>query len=526
MGNINRYDQGTKDLIVLEYKNGKSIAQLYRTYGISEPTITKWLRTAGVEIRKTNGGELNLNKELVNESYHKDGLSTYQIAEKLGCSDETIRRLVENKRDGHQPHSEKTKQKIRERSQALWQNPSYRELVTTSTSTIDYKRRLSEAGRAHTAELIARTRSPEMRAVFSRLAKSYWLDQAYRDKVTSHTARRCELSAIAFKSAMADPDKRLQWLDKLRKASAGNLKKRGWVSSAQRQLYFILRASGIEHHEEGSDTSVGPFYVVDCVIPMQQGMARPLIVEVQGEYWHSLPHVQTKDRQKHTYVRRHTDFDLLYLDDLNVRSMDEVVSTLAKYGLTAKTETCSVNDLIIKEIGETDADEFYSVFHYSGRARKGSHSYGAFLGNEMIAAISYSGVIRQESAIRLKLEPTQVSEVSRIARRTNLSCRNLISFLLSKTRKLLSPSVRCLISFSDHTFGHTGAVYKAAGFVNDGEIEADYCYISMYGRYHKKTIWDRSKQFKMGEMEYAEKHGLVKLYGAPKTRWIYRIATS
>jgi len=100
-------------------------------------------------------------------------------------------------------------------------------------------------------------------------------------------------------------------------------------------------------------------------------------------------------------------------------------------------------------------------------------------------------------------------------------CKNLSSYLISKSMKLLSKGVKCIISFSDSTYGHTGSVYAASGFKNDGRIDVDYYYASMLGRYHKKTIWDRSKRMKMSETDYANKHCIIKVPTAPKTRWVY-----
>lgn len=522
MGSVNYHDADLRHLIITEYRSGRTMNDLSRTHGVSDTTIRKWLRAAGITTRKANGRELKLDADEINRLYDS-GLSSYQIAAQLGCYATSVHRLVLRPRGAHQPHREETKHKLALKSLALWRDPAYRALVGLATGTPEYRAQLAEAGRMHSAEFIARSQSAEARAATSRRVKEYWLREGYREKIAAHTARRSELSAAAFRLAMADPVKRQLWRDKLRIAAAGTQSRSGWVSSAQRQLYYILRASGIEHHEEGGDTAVGPFYVVDCIIPVQQDMAKPLIIEVQGEYWHSLPHVRVKDKQKHSYVRKHTNYDLLYLSDLNVRSMMEVTQTLEKYGLTARVDRCSVAGLTIEEIGENDADEFYAVFHYSGRARKGSRSYGAFWNGDMVAAISYSHPIRLETATRLGYPAGQVLEIARLARRTNLECKNLISYLISQTRKLLPVEVTCLVSFSDHTFQHTGGVYKAAGFVNDGQVEADYCYISMYGRYHKKTIWDRSKKFGMGEIEYAQQHGLVRLLGEPKTRWIYRL---
>lgn len=95
------------------------------------------------------------------------------------------------------------------------------------------------------------------------------------------------------------------WITKLR---SNNHKFVGFISSTQKQLYFILSQSGINFYEEGERTKVGPFYVVDCIIPKQQ-MKKDLIIEVRGEYWHSLSNVAVKDRQKNTYIKNNTNME-------------------------------------------------------------------------------------------------------------------------------------------------------------------------------------------------------------------------
>lgn len=512
-----------KKQIIELYATDISIAEIHRQTKVSEPTITKILKTAGIEIRRKNYQRLDINIESVNELYNS-GKSTYEISKLLECSDETIRKMIINQRpeSDRNKRSDSSKLKIGIASKKNWQNKEYIDKVATATKTDDYIKRLKESGKKnYESSLGAWMRTAESKLIISKAIKEKWNDENYLQKQKIWFGVRAKLMSEAAYLSLQDPRKRKKWIDKIRINSTNNIESRGWVSTSQKQLYYILSISGIEYYEEGSDTRIGPFYVVDCVIPQQQNMSKPLIIEVQGEYWHSLQHTIIKDKQKATYIRNHTNFDLLALDDLNLASLSDIESKLINYGISIKKDICTTKELEIKQINESEASLFYSIFHYSGSIRKGAITYGAFLGDELVAAISYCYPIRTETATKLGYQLHEVLEISRLSRRTNILCDNLASYLIAKTRKLTPKDIKCIVSFSDSAYGHNGTVYKAAGFVNSGITSNDYHYISMTGKYHKKTIWDRAKKMRISEDDYAKKHNLLKITTSPKTRWIW-----
>jgi len=513
-----------RDQVINLYKDGLSITKISKFLGISQPTVSKIIKSAGIEIRKDNYSKLDIDEENVNSLY-QEGLSTYKIAERLGCSDETIRKLIDNVRTESQRNikTAETKEKLRDASKRNWQDPEYVKKVENQTKTAEYKLKLSNAAKSNYEKTLGNWVNNNRDAI-SLMVKDLWKKEEYREKVLAAIYPRMSDLVEASKRSLQDPNKRAAWIEKIRKNNAERRTNEGFVSSAQKQLYYLLKHSGIEFYEEGASTKIGPFYVVDCVIPVQQSMQKPLIIEVQGEYWHSLPHVVIKDRQKESYIYRHTDYNLIQLKELHLKSFDEVKHQLSAFGLTLNETKCSVHDLSIKIINEADASLFYSTFHYSCTIRKGAQVFGAYYNDELVAAISYCHPIRQQVASRLGIVDKDILEISRMARKTNLVCKNLLSYLISYSRKQLPENIKCIISYSDSTYNHSGSVYKASGFTFDGIVEPDYHYISLNGRYHKKTIWDNSKRMKMTEREYAEKHNLLKVYGKSKSRWIYRIS--
>jgi len=454
-------------------------------------------------------------------SLYESGLSTYQIAKKLGCSDETIRKRIKNVRCLTDRNKGRDYKKISESCKKKWEDPCYRNKVLEATNTVEYKLKLSVAAKINYSKGCGKwIKTEDASKIISENTKNLWKTNDYRNKQSIHFSSRTTKATESMSLKLKSNEKfRQNWISKL---MGNNHKSTGFISSTQRQLYYILSQADIQFHEEGERTKVGPFYIVDCIIPKQQDMKKDLVIEVQGEYWHSLGKVIVKDRQKSTYIKNHTDYDLLYLEELDLSSWSEVSAKLLSFGLTLKFHTFTVNDLELRKITEKDAQDFYGIFHYTNTIRKGAITFGVYFDNILVAAISYTYPIRTQVASDLDVNLKNVMEISRMARATNIICDNLMSWLIGKTRKLLSNDVRIIVSYSDTSFGHTGIVYKACGFINDKEIDPDYHYISMNGKYHKKTIWDKSKRFKMSENEYADKHNLVKVWGEKKYRWIFR----
>ena len=513
--------------IVELYQTGLSISKLSRRSGRSPYLIAKILRLADIEIRKDNGRKLPLDIVEIRELY-RSGLSTYEIAKSKNCSDETIRRLLNKANTELRTIKERNKRsaqsisKIGIACKKKWQDANYIANVAAGTSTVEYKQALAVAARKH-KQRARWAQSDVGRAAISQRTTELWKNTDYYQKQSVYFQERGARIANAFKKFISNPTNKAAWKQKISKKSIANREKQPRISSKQHQLYYILRQSNIQYYEEGQQTRVGPFYVVDCIVPKQQSMKRDLVVEVQGEYWHSLANVIVRDRQKETYISKHTDYDLLHLEELDLSSWDEIVWRFSAYGLELKTLSCIINDLHIEKIDERIAKMFYSIFHYSSTIRKGATTFAAMLGNQIVAAISYTYPIRTETATKQGLHLRDIFEISRLARITNIICPNLLSWFISSTIRLLPKNIKVIVSFSDSTYGHTGGVYKAANFTLDGIVAPDYWYSSINGKYHKKTIWDNALKFRMTESEYAVKHNLIRQYGAEKTRWIRKL---
>lgn len=506
------------DKIIELYQSGLSISAISAAGHGSKPTITKILRKAGVSIRK-GVPRLDLPADEINHKYHVEHLSTYELARIYDCSDETIRKLISNKRstaENNKQRGQVVYDQIAASCTDKWKEDAYRKKVKNSTSTPEYKQALAAAARKNN-HLGKFATSKEGRKAASSRAKKLWQDEHYREKQAKHNWRLEKATKASVDLLKNNAEAREKWINKLRGISTERRIHQPKVSMQQMQLYYILSRCGIKFFAEGPDTKISDFYIVDCVIPKQGLMDRDYIIEVQGEYWHALNKTQVKDGQKRPYITNNTNYGLLYLDELDFKSYEAIKSKLGSIGLIFNRKSCSVNDLIVKPVKEETARMFFETFHYLSSARKGATSFGAYLGDDLVACISYTRPIRQQISVKYK---NDVLELTRLAIAVDIHCENLASWFIAKTIRQVDATT--IISYSDTTVGHTGTVYKASNFRFDGEVAPDYFYVSPVGaKYHKKTIWDRSKKFKMSETTYAELHDLTKVETEAKHRWIF-----
>lgn len=504
--------------IIALYNSGLSIAAICKAGHGSKPTITKILRAAGVSIRK-GVPKLALPVEEINRKYREDKLSTYELAALYKCSDETIRKIIKDKRttvENNNLRGDETLKKISESCAKKWTEDEYRHKVKEGTSTKEYKAALSKSAKEHN-NLGRFAKTPKGRESASKRATELWKSDDYRSKQAKHNWRLAGATRASVNKLQNDEHARAEWLSKLRNISANRRLTQPKVSMQQKQLYYVLSRIGIRFFAEGPDTMISDFYIVDCIVPKQGGMDKDYIIEVQGEYWHSLDKAKIKDQQKQTYITNNTKYGLLELTELDFKSYASLQAKLAAIGVVFDRKKCIVDQLIINKIDEDQAKMFYETFHYLATVRKGAITYGAFLGDDLVACISYTRPIRKQIS---KKYNDDVFEISRLAIAVDIQCENLASWFISKTMRMVDAST--IISYSDTSAGHTGTVYKASNFKMDGIVAPDYHYVSPSGaRYHKKTVWDRSKRFKMTEVAYAELHGLRKITTGHKHRWVF-----
>jgi len=401
--------------------------------------------------------------------------------------------------------------KIKEKSKERWQNEGYKNKIIKSIE--ENKPNLSKlmktkwANQEYRSEMMELYSTNEWKEERSKIATDAWKNQDYRDRVIENgkkTRSTKEYKEKAAKIRVNQPK----------------------VSSIQTILYSILDDLKIVYYREYPDkpadfeVTIGP-YNFDCVIPLND---RKLLIECQGDYWHGLDKGISNDKAKATYIERyHPDCEIKYLWEHEFACKDKIIE-LVKYwvGIT-KLELVEFNfgQLQIKECPASDYKLLLSKYHYLANAGRGgmSHgSFGAYLGDELIAVCVFSPLIRQN----IPHDYNSTRELSRLCIHPRYQKKNFASWFVSRCIKMLDSKYKTIISYCDTTFNHDGATYKACNFKLDSKSAPDYWYVSEdKWVMHKKTLYNHASKMGMTELEYATKNKYKKIYGKEKLKFIF-----
>lgn len=268
---------------------------------------------------------------------------------------------------------------------------------------------------------------------------------------------------------------------------------------------------------------VGP-YLFDFYLPNNN-----VLIEVQGEYWHSLPNALANDYAKESYIKNNTIHKLRYISELETLSIGAIERILR--GLTTSQTQIEINfsDISIATIDHQTTIDLLKSYHYLPNLRNNTkYTHGIYHNKLLIGALVY-GKPNYRNVGGDLCKPSDIIELIRLVIRDDYHVKNLISNVLSKSLKLLKSQSHesIVIAFADPTFGHSGGVYKASNWIESGETSASYYYIDGNNAvYHKKTIWNQAKRQKSNELDYAVMHGLRKVFSKPKKRFIYKLRKS
>jgi very-short-patch-repair endonuclease len=206
--------------------------------------------------------------------------------------------------------SEETKEKLRaawERGREArvaqmrerWADPSYRARHKDVMSSDDVRAKLSASAKARCEKPEERDRlaaiatefmtKPESRALYSERSKGMWADPVKRDEFV--TARKQEWSGNAERRQRLSEQMKEQWRD----ISLSDKRLKGWLervtrpSKLERMVHVILDALSIAYV---SQKQIGKVFV-DIFVPSAN-----LIIECDGEYWHSRPGRKESDARR------------------------------------------------------------------------------------------------------------------------------------------------------------------------------------------------------------------------------------
>lgn len=367
--------------------------------------------------------------------------------------------------------------------------------------------------------------NPDGKKAISEKMTAYWADpekrkeQARRSSASWDSIRgdpkRSEERAKIHREARCRPDV----ANRLR-----NAQREG--SSIERVLWGILGGLGLE---EGRDWEkhfpVGP-YQFDVLLKREG--KRGLLIECNGSYWHSLGRVQRIDDSKRTYVGNYfaDKYEIRTLWEHEFLAVNRVADTVRRWGGLEETRPFEFSQASVGEIQTGDARNFLGRYHYLGGIGRGGVCAGASIEEELIAVAVFSHLARQNIAGRLGEDFNTTRELSRFAIKPDRHAENFGSWFLSRAVKLeweKEPEARLLVSYADETYGHSGGLYRAAGWQEDGDVAPDYWYMDEGGFVTgKQALYRHASRMKMAEAEFAEANGLAKVFGRRKLRFILR----
>lgn len=480
--------------VIEAYKKVGSIYSVAKQLSIGKSTVHRILKEHNITKPDISQGEPDHNDLC---KYYLDGNSALNTATKFGTSPSQVYRILAKQGIPARSISEAmqsarpTTYQVKPRSSAISRELLMQYYISDgmtlgeissktgiNASTLNYHRRKYGLSRPEKDKFKIR----------SRISRSLWADEKFKNDMSL---------------AIANSPK---------------------VSSLQTILYSILDDLDIKYYREYDDTDddvqcrIGP-YSFDCVIPR---LNKPwLLIECQGEYWHSLPRTIVKDEAKASYIAmNHSDrYEVKYLWEYEFSHKDYVSSIVRQWLDIDQPEPIDFdfNDI---EIGDAKRDEYKLLlgkYHYLPNAGRGGLAYGAYLGGKLIAVCVFSPMVRQNIA-----DNKNTRELSRLCIHPRYHKKNFASWFISRCIKRLPSEYENIITYSDSTYGHSGTVYLSANFKHVATLRPDYWYGSPSGWImHKRTLYGRAKAMRMTETEYAIKHGYRKVYGKEKQKFLF-----
>lgn len=390
----------------------------------------------------------------------------------------------------------KTKQ-----SQELWEDRNYRR-KQISGYTSDIRNRISEFSKQYWRDnydkmvsIIKRNLTrPEVLAKLSEASKKVWLDEIYQLKQSIKSKKLWENE---------------EYRERGERILAEIRTRMPFISKPQKKLYDLLHKMGVEFVVEGSDTQFGPF-IFDCLVPNLN-----LLIEMQGDYWHSFAKNMANDKRKFEYINEYfPEFKIMYIWEHELEDGSAIGRLESIFGSDKKPVDFDFRDVTVRLLSFDECKRFMDSYHYIGGCR-GGVAVGGFLGEKLIGAVMFTSPIRQGVASGLGVSGDSLLELSRFCIHPSFHKKNFASWLLSKSFRFIDVDV--VVSYCDCTVGHVGTIYKASGFNLHHVVKPDYWYVTPDNWVlHKRTVYGRAKRDGLRERDFAEKFGYLKKFGGPK----------
>jgi hypothetical protein len=303
----------------------------------------------------------------------------------------------------------------------------------------------------------------------------------------------------------------------------GRQRMSGRLSKLQATFYRILEENQITFFPESDDRCRFGHYLFDCRILHN---AQDILVEVQGDYIHSLPKNKSKDAAKATYMERYfPNQKIRYIWEHEFGAQNRVKQVVNSWLGIDKVEQADFDfkDVSVRAINDDQASMFLSAFHYLGKIN-GRFKLGAFLEGKLIAVCIFSAPTRNETATRLNCTNKTCVELRRFVIHDRYHKKNFGSFFLTRAEKSLPSSISMIVSFADPGVGHEGILYKASNYILDGKTQDSYYYVDKDGYVKlKKTLYNNARSLHISEAAFAQLYNYSKVPTPGKLRFIKKI---
>lgn len=274
------------------------------------------------------------------------------------------------------------------------------------------------------------------------------------------------------------------------------------TSLAQREIHNFIQSLGLEAELEYKVKDLK----YDIFIP-----SKNLLIEYQGLKWHSMPDARARDARKHkTAIEGGFEFLSLFEDEWRGKCKRVKDLIRNRVGLTPASQTLRPSKCQIELIGLHEADAFYELHHYIGKARA-SVNYAVKYEGRTIGCCSFKHPTRQS---------THKWELVRMASDPEFRVHGIWSKILRRfVRDNPTPSI---VSFSDNRL-FPGGVYEKIGFKHDGNIPPDYYWVRDKIRHHKSGLRKKKgEDLTKTETQLRTAQGYFRVYDLGKKRWIWK----
>ncbi|MDP1712433.1 MAG: hypothetical protein Q8K86_08250 [Candidatus Nanopelagicaceae bacterium] len=415
-------------------------------------------------------------------------------------------------------------------SKAKWQSPEFRRKMSLASKAKwqnpEFRRKIQAANpkRPKPPKIPRKPVSSETKARISITSKRMWENEAFKEKMRhrpcdkdpKHRQKLSEMMLKLWQNAdyrrkVEQGYRRPEVTEKVTEARKRMLENK--TSSNEDLVASMLADLGIQCERQ---VRFG-FFLYDLKVGN-------VVIEVQSDYWHSTPQARRNDAAKATYLHEYfPHLKLKYVWDHELLCREKVFHRLKNW---FNLEQKSSLDLDFKTVNiqvcpTEQARLLLAKYHYLPNTGRGGKAFGAFLGKELVAVCVFSPLLRQNITIDGH-DPKHTKELSRLCIHPLYQKKNFASWFVSRCLKLLDPIITCVVSYSDMTYGHDGAVYKACNFKLDKKVPPDYWYVDEEGYVtHKRTLYQHANQMKKTEREFAESRGYRQVWGLEKLRFVY-----